>query len=178
MNGGAAIVKTIERSGIDYIFSSPGSEWPPVWEALAERATSDMKKPGYINCRHEALAVAMASGYTKVTGRAQAVVLHATAGPLNAAMVLRAALHERIPMVILTGEVAAYGENANLPDPGGQWLHDLTDLNGSPGLLRQCVKWSDRISSPAVLASTLERAVQIAEEPPPGLFWRACRSNT
>src|SRR5207253_1920703 len=79
----------------------------------------------YINCRHEALAVAMASGYTKVTGNPQAVLLHATAGPLNAAMFLRAAYQERVPMVICAGESSAFGEESRLPDPGNQWVHDL-----------------------------------------------------
>ena len=168
MQGGHAMLKTIQRMGIDYIFSSPGSEWPPIWEALAEQSAQGISKPGFINCRHEALAVAMASGYTKATGKAQVVLLHATAGPLNAAMLIRGAFHERTPMVICSGEVAAYGENTQVADPGGQWLHDLTDLNGSPGLLRQCVKWSDRISSSAVLVPTLERAIHIAMEPPKG----------
>src|SRR5918994_1461147 len=145
MQGGQAMLKAIERSGVNYILSSPGSEWPPVWEALAE-----------------------AAAYTKVTNRPQVVMLHATAGPLNAAMTLRAALHERTPMVILSGEIAAYGENTRVADPGGQWLHDLTDLGGSPDLLRGCVKWADRISSTELLAPTIERAVQIAVEPPAG----------
>ncbi len=168
MHGGQAILKAIERSGVDFILSSPGSEWPPVWEALAEAAAHGAKNPKYINCRHEAVAVAMAAGYTKVTNRPQVVMLHATAGPLNAAMTLRAALQERTPMVIISGEIAAYGENTKVADPGGQWLHDLTDLGGSPDLLRGCVKWADRVMSADVLASTIERAVRIAVEPPAG----------
>jgi acetolactate synthase-1/2/3 large subunit len=168
MHGGQTMLKAMQRTGIDYIFSSPGSEWPPVWEALAEQTAEGIKKPGYINCRHEAVAVAMAAGYIKATHRPQVVMLHATAGPLNAAMTLRAALHERTPMVILTGEIAAYGENARVADPGGQWLHDLTDLGGSPDLLRSCVKWADRIASAELLAPTIERAVRIAMEPPAG----------
>jgi acetolactate synthase-1/2/3 large subunit len=162
------MLKAIERSGIDFILSSPGSEWPPMWEALAEAAARGAQKPKYINCRHEAVAVAMAAGYTKVTNRPQVVMLHATAGPLNAAMTLRAALHERTPMVIISGEIAAYGENTKVADPGGQWLHDLTDLGGSPDLLRGCVKWADRISSVELLGPTIERAVRIAMEPPMG----------
>jgi acetolactate synthase-1/2/3 large subunit len=162
------MLKAMQRSGIDYIFSSPGSEWPPIWEALAEQTAQGIKKPAYINCRHEAVAVAMAAGYIKVTRRPQVVMLHATAGPLNAAMALRAALQERTPMVILSGEIAAYGENTKVADPGGQWLHDLTDLGGSPDLLRGCVKWADRVMSAELLASTVERAVHIAVEPPAG----------
>ena len=168
MRGGQAMLKVMQRSGIDYILSSPGSEWPPVWEDLAEQTAQGIKKPGYVNCRHEAVAVAMAAGYTKVTGRPQVVMLHATAGPLNAAMTLRAALQERTPMVIISGEIAAYGENTNVADPGGQWLHDLTDLGGSPDLLRGCVKWADRVMAAELLAPTVERAVHIALEPPAG----------
>ena len=134
MHGGQAMLKAIERSGIDYILSSPGSEWPPVWEALAEAAARGIKKPKYVNCRHEAVAVAMAAGYTKVTHRPQVVMLHATAGPLNAAMTLRAALQERTPMVIISGEIAAYGENTKVADPGGQWLHDLDRSRRLAGL--------------------------------------------
>jgi acetolactate synthase-1/2/3 large subunit len=168
MRGGQAMLKVMQRSGIDYILSSPGSEWPPVWEALAEQTAQGIKKPGYVNCRHEAVAVAMAAGYTKVTGRPLVVMLHATAGPLNAAMTLRAALQERTPMVIISGEISAYGENTRVADPGGQWLHDLTDLGGSPDLLRGCVKWADRVMAAELLGPTIERAVQIALEPPAG----------
>ena len=168
MHGGKALVKVFERAGIDYIFCSPGTEWPPVWEALAGLKERGVDRPKYINCRHEALAVAMASGYTKVTGRPQAVLLHATAGPLNAAMFLRAAYQERVPMVICCGETAGFGEESRLPDPGNQWIHDLTDIGGPAELLRRCVKWSDRVTSSTILIQSLERAMQIAVEPPAG----------
>lgn len=168
MRGGQALLKIMERAGIDYIFSSPGSEWPPVWDALAEATSQGASKPKYINCRHEALAVAMAASYTKVSGKPQVVLLHASVGPLNAAMFLRAAYQERVPMVVCAGESVAYGEDGRLADPGGQWLHSLSDIGGPAGLLKRCVKWSDRISSSSILVSTMERAIRIAEEPPPG----------
>jgi acetolactate synthase-1/2/3 large subunit len=139
-----------------------------VWEAFAEFREQGMDRPQYINCRHEAAAVAMASGYTKITGKPQAVLLHATAGPLNAAMFLRAAYQERVPMVICCGETSAFGEESRLPDPGNQWIHDLTDIGGPAELLRRCVKWCDRVTSPTILVQSLERAMQITVEPPAG----------
>src|SRR5688500_9615433 len=99
MQGGQAMLKAIERSGVDYILSSPGSDWPPLSEALPQAATTGAQKPKSINCRHEAVAVSTAAGYTKVTNRPQVVMVHAPAGPLNAAMTLRAALDERTPLV-------------------------------------------------------------------------------
>jgi acetolactate synthase-1/2/3 large subunit len=168
MHGGQALLRVIERNKIDTIVSSPGSEWPPVWEALAELTDQGRSGPSFINCRHEALAVAVAAGYTKVTGRPQVVLLHATAGPLNAAMMLRAAYQERVPMVVCAGETIAFGEDHRLPDPGGQWLHDLCDPGGPADMLRRCVKWSERIFSPSILLPSLERAIQISQEPPAG----------
>jgi len=168
MHGGKALVKIFERAGVDYIFSSPGTEWPPVWEALAEAQERGDSRIGFLNCRHEALAVAMASSYTKVTGKPQAVLLHATAGPLNAAMYLRAAYQERVPMVICCGESSAFGEESRLPDPGNQWVHDLTDIGGPAELLRRCVKWSERVTASSILIPSVERAMQIAVEPPAG----------
>jgi acetolactate synthase-1/2/3 large subunit len=168
MHGGKALVRIFERAAVDYIFSSPGTEWPPVWEALAEAKQRGDDRIGFINCRHEAVAVAIASGYTKIAGKPQAVLLHATAGPLNAAMYLRAAYQERVPMVICCGETAAFGEESKLPDPGNQWMHDLTDIGGPAELLRRCVKWSERVTSSSILVQTIERALQIAVEPPAG----------
>src|SRR4029434_7305222 len=149
MHGGKAIVKIFERAGVDCIISSPGTEWPPVWEAFAELREQGVDRPRYINCRHEAAAVAMASGYTKITGKPQAVLLHATAGPLNAAMFLRAAYQERVPMVICCGETSAFGEESRLPDPGNQWIHDLTDIGGPAELLRRCGQWGGVVASAA-----------------------------
>ena len=168
MHGGQAILKAIERSGVEFILSSPGSEWPPVWEALAEAAARGAQKPKYINCRHEAVAVAMAAGYTKVTNRpsgSDAPCHRRTAQCRDDVARCAARAHADGD---LSGEIAAYGENTKVADPGGQWLHDLTDLGGSPDLLRGCVKWADRISSAELLGPTIERAVRIAIEPPAG----------
>lgn len=168
MHGGQALLQVVERAKADTIVSSPGSEWPPVWEALAEREEQGNTGLKFVNTRHEAVAVGIAAGYAKITNRPQMVLLHATAGPLNAAMMLRAAYQERTPMVICTGESLSFGEDSRLADPGGQWIHDLCDIGSAADLLRRCVKWSDRVVSTSLLVPSLERAFQIAEEPPAG----------
>ena len=45
-DGGEAILEAFRKLGIDYIISSPGSEWPPVWEALARQQTNKLDGPG------------------------------------------------------------------------------------------------------------------------------------
>ena len=36
-DGGEAILEAFRNLGVDYIISSPGSEWAPVWDALARQ---------------------------------------------------------------------------------------------------------------------------------------------
>ncbi len=44
LDGGEAILEAFRKLKVDYIMSSPGSEWSPVWEALARQKLD--KKPG------------------------------------------------------------------------------------------------------------------------------------
>src|SRR5664280_2953361 len=85
-DGGEAIVEAFRRLGIEYIVTSPCSEWAPVWEAMSRQVTEGEPGPRFIQCWHETLAVNIATGYTMMTGRLQAVLLHAGAGTLHGAM--------------------------------------------------------------------------------------------
>src|SRR5260221_1081143 len=86
--------------GVERIFASPGSDWAPLWEALA-RPYAAGEVPEYISSRHEETAGGMATGYAKATGKLPAVVLHTTVGGLHATMAMCAALHDRIPLVVM-----------------------------------------------------------------------------
>ena len=39
-DGGEAILEAFRNLHIEYVISSPGSEWPPVWEAFARQKVS------------------------------------------------------------------------------------------------------------------------------------------
>ncbi len=61
-------VETLHRLGVDCVFSSPGSEYIPLWEHLA-KYNSEGKKPTYLNIRHEGAALSMAKGYYMASGQ-------------------------------------------------------------------------------------------------------------
>ena len=91
LDGGEAIVEACRKLEVDYIMSSPGTEWAPVWEAMANQTREGKNGPGFMDCWHETLAVDIAAGYTLATGRMQAVLLHAGSGLLQGAMGIHAA---------------------------------------------------------------------------------------
>ena len=162
MNGAHALLCSLRAMGVERIFASPGSDWAPLWEALA---TGD-GYPQYISSRHEETALGMAMGYAKATGKLPAVVLHTTVGSLHGAMLLRAALHERIALVVLAGESIEFSEGKTTV--GRQWLRLLTDTGGPARLMEGCVKWSFGLNTPAILAQTVQRACQLATAAPRG----------
>jgi acetolactate synthase-1/2/3 large subunit len=153
--------------GVERIFASPGSEWTPVWEAYAKATAESEGVPLYISSRHEEIAVGMASGYAKTSGKLAAVMIHTTVGALHATMALRGALHEQIPMVVFTGESVGFGEEEG-PDVGAQWLGHLSDIGGPARLVDRCVKWSFGVNAKALLPATIQRACQLAVAAPQG----------
>jgi acetolactate synthase-1/2/3 large subunit len=167
MTGADTLLRVLAQMGVDRIFSSPGSEWAPVWEAFAKAKAQSEGVPLYLSSRPEEVAVGMASGYAKSTGKLPAVMIHTTVGALHATMALRGALHEQIPMVVFTGESLGFGEEAG-PDVGAQWLGALADIGGPARLVERCVKWSYGVNAKSLLPSTIQRACQLAMSAPKG----------
>ena len=166
-DGGDAILEALRNLDVDYIISSPGSEWPSVWEALARQKLEERPGPTYINCWHETLAVAMASGYTRMTGRMQAVLLHAGVGVLQGSMGIHGAYQGEVPMLVCSGESATYGEATEF-DPGPQWLRNLSIVGGPNRLVEPFTKWSSRVTSAETLYETVARAGELAQRTPKG----------
>ena len=167
LSGADTLLRVLAHMGVDRIFASPGSEWSPVWEAFAKAKAQSEGVPLYISSRHEEIAVGMASGYAKSTGKLPAVMIHTTVGALHATMALRGALHEQVPMVVFTGESLGFGEEEG-PDVGAQWLGALADIGGPARLVDRCVKWSYGVNAKSLLPSTIQRACQIAMGFPKG----------
>lgn len=165
--GGEAILEAFRNLGIDYIISSPGSEWAPVWDALARQKVNATAGPTYINCWHETLAVDMALGYTRVTGKLQAVLLHAGVGLLQGSVGIHSAYQGEVPVLICSGEARSYGENPEL-DPQGQWYRNLSVVGGPNTFVAPFVKWSGQATSPYTLYEQLVRAGEMAQRVPKG----------
>lgn len=165
-DGGEAILEAFRNLGVDYIICSPGSEWPPFWEAIARQKRDGMPGPVYLDTGHETIAVTMANAYTSITGRMQAVMLHAGAGLLQGSMAVGAARAMETPMLVMSGESATYGENDF--DPGSQWYRNLSVVGGPQRLLEPVVKWAQQAPAPETLYQTVIRAGELAQRNPKG----------
>jgi acetolactate synthase I/II/III large subunit len=165
-DGGEAILEALRNLNVEYVISSPGSEWPSLWEALARQKRDGIDGPTYLDCGHETLAVTMASAYTNITGRMQAVLLHAGAGVLQGSMAVGAARAMEVPMLVMSGEALGYGETAF--DPGSQWYRNLGVVGGPQRLIEPLVKWAQQAPAPETLYESVVRAGEMAQRQPKG----------
>ena len=176
-DGGNAIVEAFHKLGVEYILSSPGTEWAPVWEAMADQIHRKKDGPKLLDVWHETLAVDMAAGYTLATGKMQGVLLHAGAGLLQGAMGMHGAFVAGVPMVVISGESMTYGEQPEF-DPGAQWMNNLSIVGGTSNLVDSIVKYSSVAGSVYTLYESIIRAGELAQRQPTGPTYLSVSTET
>jgi acetolactate synthase-1/2/3 large subunit len=176
-DGGEAIVEAFRKLGVEYILSSPGTEWAPVWEAMANQIHRRKEGPKLLDVWHETLAVDMAAGYALATGRMQGVLLHAGSGLLQGAMGIHSAFIARVPMVVISGESMTYGEQPEF-DPGAQWINNLSIVGGTTHLVDSIVKYASVAGSAYTLYESVIRAGELAQRQPTGPTYLSVSTET
>lgn len=166
-DGGEAILEAFRKLEVDYVFSSPGTEWAPVWEAVANQISDGKNGPGFMDFWHETLAVDVAAGYTMATGRMQGVLLHAGSGLMQGVMGIHAAWVASIPMVVISGETITYGEQPDF-DPGAQWINNLSIPGSTTRLVETVCKYASHSASAHTIYESVVRSGEMAQRHPTG----------
>ena len=158
--GSDAIALLLRNLGYPYIALTPGASFRGLHDSLVNHLGNT--KPELLLCLHEEHAVALAHGWTRVTGQPLPVALHANVGLMHATMAIFNAWCDRVPMVL----IGAQGPiDAMARRPWVDWIHTTTDL---AALVRGYTKWDNQPTSvPAALEAIL-RAHQIATTAPQG----------
>ena len=79
------IVDMIKRYGFPFITLNPGASFRGLHDSLVNYGNND---PPMMLCNHEEIAVQIAHGYAKATGKPAAVILHNLVGLLHACMAI------------------------------------------------------------------------------------------
>jgi acetolactate synthase-1/2/3 large subunit len=166
IDGGEALLAAFRALGADYIFCASGSEWAPVWEAVALQEIDKTAGPRYLDLWHETVAVAMATGYAQITRRVQPVLLHAGPGLLQGACAIHGALLTGVPMLVLSSESITYGERPGR-DPGSQWYRNLSVVGGPHALVPNIFKWASQAPTVETLFEMVVRTGELSLRAPP-----------
>jgi acetolactate synthase I/II/III large subunit len=99
MNGGQALIKSLEMEGVEAIFGLPGGAILPVYDPIIDSPIR------HVLVRHEQGAGHMAEGYAHVTGRPGVAMVTSGPGATNIVTPLADAFMDSVPMVVITGQV-------------------------------------------------------------------------
>lgn len=100
LDGAQALVKGLERQGVEYIWGLSGGAAIPIFDALVTTGT----KIKLVLVRHEQGATHIADGYARVTGRPGVVLVTSGPGATNTVTGIMTAHMDSVPMVVLTGQ--------------------------------------------------------------------------
>ncbi|MDH3705356.1 MAG: thiamine pyrophosphate-binding protein, partial [Acidimicrobiia bacterium] len=108
MNGGQALIKSLESEGVEVVFGLPGGAILPVYDPIIDSSIR------HILVRHEQGAGHMAEGYAHATGRPGVAMVTSGPAATNIVTPLCDAYMDSVPMVCITGQVpyAAIGTDA------------------------------------------------------------------
>jgi benzoylformate decarboxylase len=144
--------KQLAAERVEFVFGNPGTFEQGLLDALREQTA-----PRYIMALQEAVVVAMATNYARLSKRCAVVQLHAGVGLGNAIGALQEALRGQVPMLVLCGENDADWEVFD-----GYLACDLLELG------RPATKWAARISSGDQLLHVMRQAWSRANTSPRG----------
>lgn len=101
-NGAELLLDTLIECNVDTIFGYPGGAALPLYDALYGRPALR-----HVLVRHEQAAVHAAEGYARTTGRVGVVLVTSGPGVSNTISGLLDAMSDSIPVLCISGQVAA-----------------------------------------------------------------------
>ncbi|EOC5728298.1 acetolactate synthase 2 catalytic subunit [Cronobacter turicensis] len=151
MNGAQWVVHALRAQGVDTVFGYPGGAIMPVYDALYDGGVE------HLLCRHEQGAAMAAIGYARATGKTGVCIATSGPGATNLITGLADALLDSVPIVAITGQVAA-------PLIGTDAFQEVDVL----GLSLACTKHSFLVESLEELPEIMAHAFHLASSGRPG----------
>jgi acetolactate synthase I/II/III large subunit len=155
--GSDYMVDCLKHVGFDYLTCMPGSTFRGIHESIINYGGN--AKPEMLSAVHEEISAAMAHGYAKMAGKPMAILIHNTVGLQHASMAIYNAYADRVPMLILVGNIA----DASTRRPGVEWFHTATDV---AAIVRGYIKYDAQPASLQSFGDEIMKASSLAMTPP------------
>lgn len=158
--GSDVIVDVLRALGIEYVALNPGASYRGLHDSLVNYGGN--QRPQMLLCHHEEIAVGIAQGYYKASGKMMGAIVHNVVGLQHATMAIFNAWCDRAPVLVLGGTGPM---EAGLRRPWIDWIH-TANLQGN--LVRDFVKWDDQPHAVGDIPESLLRAYRTALTKPYG----------
>ncbi len=146
MTGGKAVVESLKREGVEFVFGVPGVQIMHIFDAFYGEPEIRL-----LTVRHEQTAIYMADGYSRVKGKPGVGLVVPGPGVQNASAALGTAYACSSPVLLIAGQVESY----NL----GQDKGALHEINDQLDIIRPVTKWCRRVMSVTDIPGAIHEAM-------------------
>ena len=157
--GSDLIVDLMHKYGIPFVSLNPGATFRGLHDSIVNYAGNN---PEMILCQHEKIAVQIAHGYARATGKPMVAIAHDTVGLLHATNAIYYAYLDRAPIIVMgaTGPM-----DTTRRRPGIDWIH-TTVHQGQ--VVRDYVKWDRQPDNAQEIIDSFARGYRVATQEPQG----------
>lgn len=157
--GSDLIVDLMQEYAIPYASLNPGSTFRGLHDSIVNYGHN---RPELIECTHEEVAVAIAHGYAKVTGKPMVAIVHDVVGLLHGAMAIYYAYLDRVPVMVMgaTGPMDPTRRRPHI-----DWIHTAIAQGQA---VRDFTKWDYQPVGAEDVVDSFARAWRIATSEPYG----------
>jgi thiamine pyrophosphate-dependent acetolactate synthase large subunit-like protein len=145
---------------VPYIALNPGASYRGLHDSLVNHLGN--QAPQMLLCLHEEVAIAIAQGFAKASGKMMGALVHSNVGLMHATMAVFNAWCDRMPILML-GATGPW--DAARRRPWIDWIHTSSDQGA---LVRDFTKWDNQPGSIPAAIEALLRGSQIAQTAPRG----------
>src|SRR6266567_1327421 len=153
------IVDLIKQYGFPYISLNPGASFRGLHDSLVNYGEN---QPPMLLCNHEKIAVQIAHGYAKASGRPMMAIVHDVVGLLHAPMGIYYAYIDRCP-VFIVGATGPMDEKYRRPFI--DWIHTAF---AQGDVVRNFTKWDYQPGGIEGVPPSFARAYSIMMSEPQG----------
>ena len=151
INGGQALIRALEREGVEVLFGLPGGAILPVYDPLIDSPIR------HVLVRHEQGAGHMAEGFAHATGRPGVAMVTSGPAATNIVTPLCDAYMDSVPMVCITGQVGTASIGT-----------DAFQECDTVGITRSVTKHNELVTNAADIPMAIRQAFYIATTGRPG----------
>ena len=157
--GSDVVVDVLQALDVPYVPMNPGSSFRGLHDSIVNYGGN--RAPQLLLCLHEEIAVSLANGWSKATGRMGVAAVHDLVGLMHASMAVYDAFCDRTPLLLLGGSGPADQSQRRPID----WVHSA---NTQAGLVRDFVVWDAEPCTPRAFVHDTLRGAQRAMSVPRG----------
>ncbi|SPQ17724.1 759feeb2-c6bc-4a68-93cc-57df8c397719 [Thermothielavioides terrestris] len=161
-----AFFEALAAAGVSHCFVNLGSDHPALIEAMVVQK-SKPKFPRIITCPSEMVAMSMADGYARLTGKPQCVIVHVDVGTQALGVAVHNASSGRTPVLVLAG-LSPFTLEGELRGSRTEFIHWLQDVPDQRAIVAQYCRYANEIRTGANVKQVVNRALQFATSPPQG----------